>query len=159
MLDYEAMNDPIRRFEAEHQDALGELARLEAAATALEEGEDPETQIRVVREVHAALCGPVREHNENEERALFPFLGAEAPIELFEEEHRELRALEVELARAAAGPRPEVDVPPPARRIVDLLRAHIAREDEMLFPMAREMLGSAGLARVAAELEAGPAAC
>jgi hemerythrin-like domain-containing protein len=32
---------------------------------------------------------------------------------------------------------------------VDLLRAHIQREDEVLFPLARELLGVEGLAKAA----------
>ena len=40
-----------------------------------------------------------------------------------------------------------------ALEIVDLLRAHIARENEVLFPMARGLLGVEGLARVARRLE------
>jgi hemerythrin-like domain-containing protein len=70
---------------------------------------------------------------------------------VFVEEHQRLRELEGELARVArAG-----DVPATADvaiETVELLRAHIAREDDVLFPLARERLGPAGLAQVAARL-------
>jgi hemerythrin-like domain-containing protein len=36
-------------------------------------------------------------------------------------------------------------VPRIARGIVELLRAHIQREEEVLFPMARSLLGDEGL--------------
>jgi hemerythrin-like domain-containing protein len=40
-----------------------------------------------------------------------------------------------------------------ALAIVELLRAHITREDEVLFPMARTLLGAEGLAAVARRLD------
>jgi hemerythrin-like domain-containing protein len=36
-----------------------------------------------------------------------------------------------------------------AHALVDLLKAHIQREDDVLFPMARALLGAEGLARAA----------
>ncbi len=145
-------NDPLRRFEAEHQEALGELKRLEAAILALEAGGAATPHLDVVREVHAILTTTVREHNENEESALFPLLEGLAPSELFEEEHRTLRSLELALGRALDGAAPEQRVIAPAREIVELLRGHISREDEVLFPMARALLGAEGLALVARRL-------
>ena len=144
--------DPLGRFEAEHVEALAALDRLEAAAVALEGGEAPDRHLGVVREVHAVLSGAVREHNENEERVLFPLLGDDAPTAIFVEEHLTLRQLEHHLRRAADGPDPRRRVPPLAHQIVELLRAHIARENDVLFPMARALLGAEGLALVARRL-------
>jgi hemerythrin-like domain-containing protein len=143
--------DPLVRFQAEHQEALMVLLRLEGAALALRRGNDAAANLAPVHEAHAFLSTAVRAHNDNEERALFPLLGDDAPTAVFIEEHRDLRALEAELARVArAGDvRRTADV---ALEMVELLRAHIAREDEVLFPMARERLGPAGLAEVAARL-------
>jgi hemerythrin-like domain-containing protein len=80
-------SDPLTRFEDEHHHALGELERLERAAEDLEDGEDPTEHLETMRQVHTFLSTAVREHNENEERALFPLLGDEAPTGVFEEEH------------------------------------------------------------------------
>lgn len=144
--------DPLVRFQAEHQEALMVLRRLEAAALSLRRGGDAAPYLAATLEAHAFLSTAVRAHNDNEERALFPLLGDDAPTALFVEEHRRLRELEVELARAArtGDASRAADV---ALETVELLRAHIAREDEVLFPLARERLGSSGLARVAAVLD------
>ena len=143
--------DPIRRFEEEHEVALAALARLERAAHALRHGGPVEAQFAVVREVHGLLCGAVRQHNEDEERALFPALGDEAPLGPFLEEHQTLWRLEEDLARALDH-RAAEEVARVSLEIVDLLGAHIRRENDVLFPMARALLGPAGLAEAMTRL-------
>jgi hemerythrin-like domain-containing protein len=144
--------DPIRRFEEEHTVALAALDRLEAAAEALRSGAAAEPQLAIAREVHGLLCGAVRQHNEDEERALFPVLGENAPLAPFLEEHETLWGLEAGLETAIErGDRERVAGQ--ALEIVDLLRAHIQRENEVLFPMARALLGADGLAIVARKLD------
>jgi len=140
----------------EHEQALAALDRLERAATALDHGDPAEPHLRTVREVRDTLVTTVRQHNENEERCLFPLLGEDAPCRPFREEHEALRELERRLDAALDGPAPERDIPTVAHALVDLLRSHIQREDEMLFPMARELLGAEGLERAAALLTREP---
>jgi hemerythrin-like domain-containing protein len=140
--------DPLTQFEEEHRHALHELVVLESAIDGLEHGAHVEPLLEAVSDVCDFLTTAVREHNEREERALFPLLGEEAPTALFIEEHRRLRSLEDDLRNALASEDPETAVVAPGREIVYLLRAHITREDEALFPMARVMLGPDGLARV-----------
>jgi hemerythrin-like domain-containing protein len=144
--------DPLLRFEREHQEALAALAALERAAEGLRGPGDPAPHFAAAREAHAFLSGPVKTHNENEELALFPELGEEAPTELFVEEHLALWRLERDLERAV-GVADAGRAATAALEIVDLLRTHIARENEVLFPMARGLLGVEGLARVARRLE------
>ncbi len=146
------MIDPLERFEAEHEDALAELDSLEAAALALDAGPSDE-HFEMVRRVHGALAGAVREHNENEELALFPLLGEGAPTEPFVEDHGALRSLERELIDAVER-RDAEEVASLSLTIVAKLRDHIERENTVLFPMAREILGSEGLREVARRLEA-----
>ncbi len=94
----------------------------------------------------------IRAHNENEELALFSVLGDEAPTEPFQEEHVAIRAMERRLLAAIeAGDTTETAAVGLA--IVDVLRDHIDREDNALFPMARELLGPEGLLEVARRLE------
>jgi hemerythrin-like domain-containing protein len=143
--------DPICRFEEEHEVALAALARLEQAAHALRHGGPVEPQFAVAHEVHGLLCGAVRQHNEDEERALFPALGDEAPLGPFLEEHQTLWRLEEDLARALDHREAE-GVARVSLEIVDLLGAHIRRENDVLFPMARALLGPEGLAVVARRL-------
>jgi hypothetical protein len=126
--------DPLHHFEEEHEVALAALERLERAGEALRGAEPPAPHFAAAREVHGLLCGAVRQHNEDEERALFPVLGEDAPLGPFLEEHEILWRLEADLggaldrkdrARVARG------------SIVDLLRP-IPRENDAL-PMARAL--------------------
>lgn len=143
--------DPIHRFEEEHEVALAALTRLEGAAEALRNGEPVESHFAIVREVHGLLCSAVRQHNEDEERALFPVLGEDAPLGPFLAEHGTLWKLEEDLAASVdRGDRERVAHV--ALEIVDLLRTHIQRENDVLFPMARALLGPEGLAIVARRL-------
>jgi hemerythrin-like domain-containing protein len=144
--------DPIRRFEEEHDVALAALTQLEGAAEALRSGEASERHFATARQVHAVLCGAVRRHNEDEERALFPVLAEDAPLGPFLDEHETLWKLEEQLA-ASLDDGDRDRVARVALEIVDLLRTHIQRENEMLFPMARALLGADGLALVARRLE------
>jgi hemerythrin-like domain-containing protein len=145
------MIDPLERFEAEHEDALAELNSLEAAALALDAGPSDE-HFEMIRRVHGALAGAVREHNENEELALFPLLGEAAPTEPFVEDHVALRTLERELIDAVER-RDADEAASLSLTIVEKLRDHIERENTVLFPMAREILGAEGLQEVARRLE------
>jgi len=138
--------DALHRFEAEHRDVLGTLLRLETAALALEGGAPPLPHLETVREAHTILTTAVRAHNENEEAALFPLLGDSAPCTVFIQEHHELRALEARLGRQLDDSATEQVIAATALAIVELLRAHITREDQVLFPMARALLGAEGLA-------------
>lgn len=144
--------DPLRRFEEEHVVALGGLARLEAAAEALRRGATGAQHFATAREVLELLSGAVRRHNEDEEDALFPLLGADAPLAPFVDEHVTLRRLEMQLG-AALERHDAAALIPVALDIVQLLRAHIERENSALFPMARSLLGPDGLAEVARRLE------
>lgn len=143
--------DPLRDFEAEHREALAELAQLEEAALGLRGGGDTARHLATAARVQRVLSTAVRAHNEAEERALFPLLDDDPTVPVFVEEHRQLRALEEDLvAGLEAGDPPRVAGI--ALRVVDLLRSHIEREDHMLFPSARAALGADGLAEVARRL-------
>jgi hemerythrin-like domain-containing protein len=92
-----------------------------------------------------------RWHNEKEEAALFPELGVDAPLAPFRDEHQALWRLEEDLHDALTASDHQ-RVARVSLDIVELLRAHIARENQALFPLARERLGSVGLLRVAERL-------
>lgn len=144
--------DPLSRFEAEHQEALGVLRQLENAANALDRDETPAPLLDVIRDAYRFLCTVVREHNETEERALFSLLAESDLTRQFAEEHRRLWKLERELGAALDAPDPARRVPPVALELVEVLRDHIHREDHMLFPHAREVLGPGGLEAVSDRL-------
>jgi hemerythrin-like domain-containing protein len=150
------MTDPLRQFEAEHEVALARLALMERAAEALQRGAPTAAHLATLRDGHAFVSTVVRTHNENEEVALFTLMGEDTPVGMFVEEHRVLRQMEAQLEAALAGADAVTRAPPIARDLVDLLSAHIARENEVLFPMARTRLGTDGLAAVARRLAALP---
>lgn len=144
-------SDALTRFEEEHRVGLKVLEHLEESALALRAGVDTAANLALAREMCGLLRTEVRPHNEAEERALFPLLGDHPGLQIFVDEHREMWRLEQELATGLdAGDAQRVAGT--ALHIVDLLRAHIEREDQMLFPSARAALGADGLAEVARRL-------
>lgn len=149
--------DPLARFEAEHREVLGELDLLEEVVHALEAGESLDQHAMKAQVVLSFLEGTVQRHNDCEEQALFPLIQGQAPTTTFENDHLILRSLERELEQALDPPEDCAAVVQTCRRIIDILRDHIDREDKVLFPMARKLLGADGLARVAQRIEAGQA--
>lgn len=103
-------------------------------------------------------------HHRKEEGVLFGAMvesgvpSGGGVIDLFLDEHEQGRALTRALRDAArrlqAGDAAaRTQVVSNVRRYVALLRDHIAKEDEMLFPMADEMLSPAGQERLLAGFE------
>lgn len=83
-----------------------------------------------------------RNHHAKEERGLFPAMaragvpdGHAGPVGVMLEEHAEGRALVAAMASGGAATRAAS-----ARRYVDLLRAHIEKENGVLFPLAEAVL-------------------
>lgn len=146
--------DPLERFEEEHAEALTVLGHLDTAIEALEAGASSAGRLAEVARALTFIRDAVRRHNENEERALFPLIQDDLPSALFVEEHGELRALERRVDDALHAPEAAHRVCAPARELSRLLRAHIERENQMLFPAARALLGPEGLAAVARRMEA-----
>lgn len=93
-------------------------------------------------------------HHGKEEDLLFPELEAAGlphdtgPIAVMLEEHRRGRALVRGMAEAMAGvrtgnPRAMADYEKNARFFIDLIRAHIGKEDHVLFNMADQLVAGA----------------
>lgn len=100
----------------------------------------------------AFLQDEVREHFALEEDFLFPALAhhrtlAQGPLAVMEAEHEEFRALVAALAVALRAGSAEGAVTA-AGEIIALLRAHIDKEDHVLFPLARRILSAAELDEV-----------
>ncbi len=134
---------------AEHQTILGVLNGLEAHLSAVAFGEplDP----AYLRDVVVFCQGFVdRCHHGKEEHCLFPCLERlgipreGGPIGVMLAEHEMGRQLVRRIAEAvsryeAGGAQPE-DVTDLAWQYVELLKAHIAKENEILFPMGEAVL-------------------
>jgi len=143
------MHTTIATLGQQHRTVLARLDEVEAAAPG-------HTATR--REFLAFLGGEVEEHFGLEEEALFPVLARHphlttGPVAVMEAEHHEFRALIAELAAALRAPgagRPD----PVVRAIITLLRAHIDKEDHVLFPLAEALLTAAELGEVEARAAA-----
>ena len=104
-------------------------------------------------------------HHGKEENCLFPMLAKRGfptdagPVAVMLHEHEsgrsEIRGMESALADAARGePHAVRYFAAAARRYVELLREHIAKEDNVLFPMAESMLRDADRDEVVSSFEA-----
>ncbi len=139
----------IDRFSDEHTVFVKEL---DALRLAVEAGADVSEAIARVR----ALAGPLLRHAENEEVLLFPdmveILGGAGGgmVAVLRQEHtqihRQVDALTGEPAKA------EFDRV--FKAFESLLRAHIDKEEEVLFPLSAKLLGDARLAEMDAEIPA-----
>lgn len=137
------------RFTSEHQVFLRQLAFLESALD-----EPPEALAAIVR----TLGGPLEAHAEAEEAFLFPdlyrFVGSdEGPVAVLTVEHRIIRDTVASLAAA----RDQSTARGHAERLIEVLRDHIAKEEEVVFPLASQLLGEERLRDLDADY-AGPAA-
>lgn len=125
----------LRHWMAEHDEALTRLARLEADLQAGDlEGARPEA---------LWLGSELRAHNEAEEQHLFPhldpFFGDHSPVSCMRDEHRGL--WDQVLALGAALERGDLEGARQAGfQVVNVLRHHIAKENNVLYPMAERLL-------------------
>jgi hemerythrin-like domain-containing protein len=138
------MTTTIALLSTQHQDVLANLSAVEADLAAGTDAGLPAFAAYLEREVmhHFAL----------EEQSLFPALArhlpaSQGPLAVMSAEHAEFRALLAHLAAAVragsyAGQRAH------ATEIVALLRAHIDKEDHVLFPLAEQLLSAEELAEV-----------
>ena len=102
----------------------------------------------------AEILGP---HTAVEEGGLFPLLAGEFPdhIEVLEREHRDIEGV---LAEAADGPPADPAWPSRLMAALELLRDHILKEQDGVFPASLSVLDGDGWERVeAARARAGSA--
>ncbi len=130
------------RFSSEHDVFLDQLGVLATLATS---GASVEAITSAIRTV----ASPLLAHAEAEERALFPELessmgGAGGPLAILTEEHLTIHGQIDELTGEPARAQLE--------RVFGefdrLLRAHIDKEEQVLFPAAEQILGDERLARL-----------
>jgi hemerythrin-like domain-containing protein len=150
------MTTPTNVLREEHRVILRALALLESAA-----GVDPSAATSVEwweRVLGWLRAFADRNHHDKEERYLFPALveagvpSEGGPVGVMLAEHVEGRALIQAMRTADAAARAEA-----ARRYVRLLRDHIDKENDVLFPLADAVLGEhaqQALARAFAAVEA-----
>lgn len=131
----------------QHQEVLAYLARVESQ---LEAGRDPDAAAFL-----HFLEQDVQQHFALEETALFPALerhiGSEhGPLAVMHLEHADFRSLLAALSEAVQAANP-AQQRAHAGSLIDLLRSHIAKEDQVLFPLAERVLSPDEQAEVDAQ--------
>lgn len=142
-----------------HEHILGKLERLAALADELQrEPAFDERRLAQVADVLAFLDTVIPIHSADEEQTLFPrlrklpqFAGTVGtPMDCMEQEHVGHRRLLAAFRRDVMLRRP-ADAARAARAIVAEYRDHIAKENEVLFPFAREALEDARVVQAMAD--------
>jgi hemerythrin-like domain-containing protein len=123
---------------AQHQDVLGRLAAVETQLGSGETG--------ALAGFAAYLEHEVMQHFALEEQALFPILArhlslAQGPLAVMNTEHRAFRELLDGLGVAVRAHDQDAQRTH-ASELIELLRAHIMKEDHVLFPMATRILAA-----------------
>jgi hemerythrin-like domain-containing protein len=151
----------VRLLMEEHRVIERALAVLQTIADRLEQGEaveaDKVTALLDFFRVFADEC-----HHAKEEKALFPQLEAKGvpraggPIGVMLHEHEEGRALQQQMRLAFSGLSEMANrrlFRSAARQYIALLRQHICKEDNVLFPMAQHLLTESEDAALVERLE------
>lgn len=116
----------------EHRIFLRQIERLEEA-----QRQGAPAQER--RAMVALLAAALEEHADIEDEILFPalepHLGRQAgPLAVMDLEHEEIRSLLSQMATALD------DISPLVSQFIATARHHFAKEDQVLFPMAEQLL-------------------
>lgn len=175
--------DPVDHLLDEHREIMARLVEVRAATQELlEHGEAAlDTSLPVLRRFGELMATTVELHARKEDEAFFPAVEAVlgsgfGPTEVMRSEHRTIRAqgellqktlrelrtidhpaLEAkrEALRALldSGPADGLALPKTASEILELLDSHFAKEEQILFPLARQILDATAKASVAAAIE------
>ncbi len=161
--------DALQELTQEHEAVLSNLAALQQVLGIMQSGPPQvdagalDTAENVVRSLQTELAV----HLRKEEEILFPpleaYLGREqGPIGVMLREHEDLRRIMQRLAdalsllRADAGPASPQDAVQEVLQwgegLISLLRQHIGKEDQCLFPMAAAHLGRTQLLALGEEM-------
>jgi hemerythrin-like domain-containing protein len=144
----------------QHREAEGMLTKLAAGLGRVRrEGAGGPGVLGDLADLRREIQGEVLSHFREEEQALFPVLGrhldsSAGPIASLMEDHARFRQLELQFEEAVAaleaGLRDdwEIKLAEAGEAIGRLLPGHIEKEDEVLFPMAEQMLDEAEWAEV-----------
>ena len=137
------IQDPIQLLRSEHDLALEHVDCMELAASELNTPRHTEA-LETLRHGLDYLVREVRAHGKTEEEILYPALGRHVPKQIIEsllDEHKELwwkMALLDDVLRRKQPPPNEVRWHVVA--LIDSLRRHIDRENNMIFLMTAQML-------------------
>lgn len=136
----------IDRFSSEHDVFISQLQVIEDLTRG---GADVASVVAAIR----TLAAPLLAHAENEERALFPDLepsmgGEGGPLAVLTEEHHVLHG---QLDRMTADP-PRWELEQVLDAFLRVLRGHIEKEEDVLFPAAAQLIDDTRLERMDREI-------
>lgn len=172
--------DPFDTFREEHDHGLAALAKMEEGADSLRQSGYSAEALRLIKEANEFIKTEVKAHNQKEEDALFPVLSPYMPspsiIDVIVTEHRDLWHKEEDLQSlltALLGDHQELwaeedrlelllnapdaadkaeAIAESAYNIIFMLREHIEKENQILFPSAQAILSEAEVAEVAEKM-------
>ena len=175
--------DPIQHLLDEHKDIMAQVADLRAAVRDLEARGDAAVPdaLPVLRRIGRMMETQLALHAKKEDEALFPMLeavlgtgGSPTTVmrmehkdihdqgeslrrtlrELNKAEHLAIRAGGAHLHTLTTDSGSSESLRATAEAIIELLDGHFEKEEQVLFPMARQILDEQTLAEVGAKIEA-----
>lgn len=138
----QSIEDPIRHLRDAHDSVLEMVDRMELAASDLF-GPRRSEALAMLREGLDFLKQEVAGHMQLEESVLYPALAKHVPVQMVTvmlEEHREISWCLTRLAQSLEDERFRGDLRWDAMSLVDLMRRHVDKENNVLFMMAAQML-------------------
>lgn len=151
-----SLEDPIHRLRQDHDSTLEVVDRMELAVADLLGPRQAEAQA-TLRGGLEYLEKEVRDHSQMEEKILYPALRRHVPrqtIEIMLEEHQDLWWAMDLLGKALGAAVPSVnEVRWQATALIDLMRRHIDKENNVLFMMVAQMLSDQEYHALAEALE------
>ena len=177
------MRDPIEQLLDEHREIMAQIEPLRRAVRDLERhGETAvTTSLNALEAVGRMMATQLLTHAKKEDEALFPALeavfgGGGGPTAVMRQEHRDIHAqaerfrrtlheLEnvehpaiveggAKLRTMAVMGGTAADLRAASLEVIRLLDLHFAKEEDILFPMARDVLDDGAMAEVARKMEA-----
>ncbi len=163
------MLDPITTLLAQHREIMDGIAPVRAAVAALEMRGNtavPEA-LPAIRAAVTMMETTLFAHAHREDEALFPALeqvfgSAEGPTAVMRMEHRAIHdqvvllgeiLRQMEAAEGGALLASGAKLHDAAQEIIEMLDGHFGKEEQVLFPMARQVLTTEDLDAVARKME------
>jgi hemerythrin-like domain-containing protein len=143
------VDDPFDMFRKEHEEILAYLKQMDKAAEVIRDHGFSSDAFEQIATGCRFINAKIRQHEENEEKYLFPLLDrhANSSQPAMRIEHRELcrtAALLLEtvedLEKGKIYPTTIGELVQTSKSLVVMLNSHIEKENEVLFPMAMRLL-------------------
>ena len=140
-------NHPLYTLISEHEIILGFLDRLENLNKKVEKGNLDHKILKELKDISSHLI-ETEPHHQREEKVLFPEIeqrGIFGPTEVMRQEHQELRAKKEELKALSELSKGQFKkrlkkFKETSEFILSVLREHIFKENNILYPMAFEVI-------------------